>query len=111
MSNPAPVERLRATTVTDRYGGDSPDWDNAVAETIPHGVWAPIIATETTGAGREGRTIGWRLYYRNSHPDIVATDRLRWDGITYQVDGEPATYRHPITGRPVMELTCYRIEG
>lgn len=30
--------------------------------------------------------------------DVLPTDQIRWDGVVYDVDGEPGRYRNPFTG-------------
>ena len=77
-------------------------------------VYGPDDQTEITGAlvapggssevldqvGRTPVATRMTLYFRNSWPDIVATDRLRVRGVVYEVDGDPADWRPAVPGGP-----------
>lgn len=110
--NPATVTRQRPSTEVDRYGETVPVWDTPDTAEIANAIWAPIKATESTEAGREGRTIGWTLIVKGTVPDVRATDRIvDWAGSTFNVDGEPAVYVHPVTGTTITEIALTRAAG
>lgn len=112
MTNPATIERLRPTTVTDRYGNTvADDWTTPDVQAITGAVWAPVTNSENNELGRQGVVIGWRFYLTDVDVDIEPTDRVRWNGDDYEVEGEPARYAHPITGRRVVEILVSRVEG
>ena len=72
---------------------------------------APRYSTEPTERGRQGVIIGLSVY-APSGSDIVSTDRLEIDGLTYVVDGEPAEWINPFTGsRPGLEVAARRATG
>jgi hypothetical protein len=84
-------ERLRAPTAPGPYNSpDVPDWTAAVAVAYPCDL-QPVSSTELVDDQQrvEGR---WRLFLP-AGADILPTDRWRQDGLTYEVDGEPAAWR------------------
>lgn len=83
------VTRVRAPLVTDRYGNAQRDWANA-DRTVLDGVSVqPATQQETTTAERDLVVTGWTLLSRpGSTPDIAATDRIEWRGLTLEVVGE-----------------------
>ncbi len=88
------VEVLRATTTEDALGNFVADWANATATLSPAAV-SPLKAEEYT-AGRQSTT----TYYRVVLPravDVLATDRVRWRGTDYDVEGQAE--QHSLTGR------------
>jgi len=112
VNQPTTVQRLRATTTVDRHGDTVDDWTSPDIVDIDGAVWAPIQNPEANELGRQGVVVGWAVYLIDAGVvDVAARDRLRWDGNDYHVDGEPARYRHPFTGRDVVEITTRRVEG
>lgn len=79
------VVRRRAALVSSGYGNQAPDWPNATSVTYPAEV-QPISSTEDV-VDQDRTVTRWRLFL-DSAADVVATDRIEWDGNTYQVDGD-----------------------
>lgn len=79
------VTLLRPTTSTDRYG-------DTVKATTGRRVTSPARVVQQSRVedhdGREARATGW-LIYLPAGTDIVATDRVIWDGATFEVIGAP----------------------
>lgn len=99
MIYPETVTRLRAPTVTDPYQVQVRDWANA-AELVITGVQVqPAKSDEPTEIGRAQVITHYRLFSRPGVDlDILPSDRVRWNGDTYFVDGEVGRYKHPMTG-------------
>lgn len=76
----------RATNAQDTYGNDTPDWSSATSTTVGGCSVQPQIGSEVT-VGRETVVSRWLLYAPDG-TDLLATDRVEWDGGTYEVDGE-----------------------
>jgi head-tail adaptor len=79
------VERLRPAPVGDGYGNNRPDWTSPATVTLPAEV-QPMSGDEDL-ADQNRTTTRWRLFL-NAGADIVATDRIRWDGRLFEVDGD-----------------------
>lgn len=80
-----PITRLRAPLIAGSYGDQSRDWPNATSTTYRvH--WSAKSVTEVVGD--EARTIIRGKIFGGPDLDLEATDRVVFDGDTYEVDGE-----------------------
>lgn len=105
------VTRLRGTTESDGYGGTRTDWSDPDELDIYPCAVAPLVEEELLARGREGITEAWTVYapYKS---DIRASDRIRYDGMDFDVDGVPGNWRSPFTGSEFgMAVRIVRIEG
>ncbi|AVO22266.1 head-to-tail connector complex protein [Streptomyces phage Nesbitt] len=104
--------RVRAPLVTDKYGNTTTerDWTKAVRTPITGVSVQPDGSSETDG-DRELVITGWKLYTpRGRDLDLVKTDRVEWDGMTLEVDGEVARWR--LGGRVHhVEIRLKRVTG
>ncbi|MCR8576468.1 hypothetical protein [Streptomyces sp. Isolate_219] len=85
---------LRAPLVVDPYGNPSTerDWGNATSTPYDGVSVQPDASTEATG-DRATIVTGWRLFTdRWVDIDLLPTDRVQYDGMTLEVDGEVARY-------------------
>jgi hypothetical protein len=116
------LTRVRAGTRTDRGGNAVPDWsDEAVQRLVVDGLnIQPASQTEghSTSSGgpdatRDAVTTGWRVQSdEGNRPDITATDRLEWRGMTLEVQGEVAEWPDPLNGTVHhIEFTMTRATG
>lgn len=86
---------VRAEYVTDKYGNPTSerDWENATRSVVGGVSVQPDASTEATG-DRGTIITGWRLFTpRGRDLDLLATDRVEFDGMTLEVDGEIGRYR------------------
>ena len=93
------VTRLRAQTSTDPYSGEStPDWSLAPSSETTTG-WGvdDSRSAEPDEVAREAVVTDFVLY-REAAADILPGDRVVVRGLTCEVVGRPATWRHPFTG-------------
>ena len=105
------VTRLRAPMVAGVDGVSVQNWKAA------EGTWSivdysgefqPLSSTEDVVA--QQRTESTHRAFLPPGADVLATDRLRFAGLDYQVDGEPE--RHRIRGAEHhLEVLCFRIKG
>ncbi|MFE0447340.1 hypothetical protein ACFW6C_07560 [Streptomyces fungicidicus] len=104
--------RVRAPLVTDRYGNTTTERDWSRAERLPvSGVEVqPDGSSETTG-DRELVLTGWKIYSpRGRDLDLLKSDRVEYDGMTLEVDGEIG--RHKLRGRVHhVEVRVRRVTG
>lgn len=87
------VEVLRATTAEDEYGNEEPSWGTATTTTVTGCSVQPVLGAEVT-VGRETIVSRWQLYAPDG-TDLLATDRVRFQGSTYEVDGEVQRWDFP----------------
>lgn len=79
------VTQVRAPLVPDRYGNLRRDWAAATRTVRPADV-QPLSTDEVT-VDQQRTITRWRMVL---HPDrdVEPTDRIEWDGGTYEVDGD-----------------------
>lgn len=99
------------TATTDRNGNSVVSWADPTETSIDGVALAPIQAGEDNANSRQGVVIGWTAYIPPGN-SIEPTARIVARGNTYEIDGEPADWRDPYTGRKAgLELTLRRVEG
>ena len=87
--------RVRPGERTDRGGNTVPDWSpGAVSRlTVDRVNIQPSIQQESVDEQRDAVVTGWHVQSaEGTNPDITATDRIEWDGMTLEVDGEVARW-------------------
>jgi hypothetical protein len=87
--------RVRAGERTDRGGNTVKDWSpGAVSRLAVDQVnIQPSIQQETVDEQRNAVVTGWHVQSaEGADPDIRADDRIEWDGMTLEVDGEVARW-------------------
>lgn len=87
--------RVRAGTKTDRGGNTMPDWSPAAVSrlTVTGLNIQPNSQAETADEQRDAVITGYRVQSsEGAAPDIRATDRIEWNGQTFEVDGEVAAW-------------------
>ncbi|MFF0777091.1 hypothetical protein [Streptomyces sp. NPDC003720] len=85
--------RVRAGVKTDRGGNTVPDWSNPNRLTVTGLNIQPNSQSETADEQRDATITGYRVQStEGTSPDIKATDRIEWNGQTFEVDGEVATW-------------------
>lgn len=102
---------LRAAPVADRYGSQSSrqrNWADAVETTVRAGV-QPNVGSETTG-DRDQVASGIRVWLP-AGTDVTVVDRIRWDGKTFEVDGEPLPWRPPRGRSAHLEILARQVKG
>lgn len=107
------VTRQRATAVLDRYSKREDDlsWDDPSEVDYPGcAVWQED-SSEPDEEGRT-RTITRTKVAVDVDADVHAGDRFVIDGLTYDVEGDPAEWRSPYTGwAPGLLITGKRVDG
>ena len=90
------VTRLRATIITQR-GSEIPDWSNPDRLTITGCSMQPAGTSLTQDGRVQGTTDGYTCYLPPG-ADVLAGDRIEYDGNVYTINGEPRAWQSP-TGR------------
>lgn len=107
MRDTATVIRPAARTVR---GSSVPDWDNATE----HELTRVQVTAAATQQERDGRVVNVSESYTlraRYDADVRPGDRVRWEGRTYEVDGEVFHSKSP-TGRvSTTRCTLRRWEG
>jgi hypothetical protein len=102
------VTVVRAPELVGPDGATSPDWNGTLITTDYPGEFQPISSTEEI-VGQE-RTESTHKAFLPADADVKATDRLRFLGVDYTVDGDPEHHRS--RGRPHhIEAFCFRVQG
>lgn len=111
--NPNDVTVTNPADTVDRYGDTIDDWDNATIITLVGAVIAPELQPENNELGRVGIVTSWSLYTVDVDlvDQVTARSRIGYNGDTYRVQGTPAHYHHPRTGRHVTHIALERVEG
>lgn len=90
---------VRPGTTTDRGGNQVEDWTNAARTVVDELEIQPETQAEDADATRVVMTGRWRVISApGTAPDVRARDRVEWDGLTYEVDGEIAYWPGPTPG-------------
>lgn len=92
--NNATVVRIRPPGL-DEYG--DPIAGEPTSATLDGCSVAPRLSTEVSAPGREAVLQGLTLYAPYG-TDIEHTDRVTVDGVPYEVDGEPGSWKSPFDG-------------
>lgn len=89
------VVRVRAGTKTDRGGNEVKDWSPGAVQrlTVTGLNIQPSIQREASNEQRNATVTGWHVQSaEGTNPDIRFDDRIEWDGMTLEVDGEVARW-------------------
>lgn len=95
------VTRLRAAEMSDPYSSiPKPDWNVPPASQVDIDDWGvdDSKSAEPLEAGRAEMVVTDFVLYRDEPADVLPGDRLIIRGLTCDVVGRPATWRHPMTG-------------
>lgn len=106
------VTRLRAPVITGPDGAPMQNWnsDESSWDKVDYANTSlqPLSSTEDVVA--QQRTESTHRWYGPAGADVRPTDRLRFDGFDYLVDGEPYRWRFGSTDHHI-EVLCIRIQG
>lgn len=86
---------VRAPYLVDKYGNTTSqrDWANATRTTVARVSVQPDGSTEATG-DRTSVVTGWRLITSKGRDfPALSGDRIEYDGMTLEVDGEVGRFR------------------
>lgn len=107
--------RVRAGAKTDRGGNTIPDWSPDAVDRLPLDRLniQPSIQQESIDEQRNSVVTGWHVQSEEgTSPDITAVDRIEWDGMLLEVDGEVAKWPELFTdGVHHIELDLKRATG
>lgn len=79
------IVRLRAPQITAGYGNTRRDWASATSTLYPATVGP--VSTDEDVVDQNRVTGRWRMFLPAT-ADVVATDRIVYDGDTYDIDGD-----------------------
>jgi hypothetical protein len=107
------VSVVRAGVRTDRYGDESEDWDSPTVTEITDCKVTPVAGgPEDQGVldDRDALTKRWALAAPPG-TDIRSTDRIRWNGTDYAVEGDPLVWKSPFGSVDHLYVQLVRVEG
>lgn len=93
MVSDATIVRLRGATV-DEYGDPT---GTDTRSTLEGCFVAPATSSPADDRGRTGVVVGLTLFGPYS-ADLVRTDRVEVDGVTYRITGEVGPWKNPLSG-------------
>lgn len=79
------VYRLRAVTTDDGYGNQTTDW--SLATSVEYSAEVQPLSADENDVNQQRTETRWRLWL-SARADLIATDRIVWDGNTYEVYGD-----------------------
>lgn len=107
----AAITVLRAPLVANPYGCQVRDWENP-SRTDVDGVSIQPAATTEDVRDREQLASTYQLFTpRGIDLDLLATDRVEWDGRVLQVVGDPNRWPAPGGGVHHVEATLREVTG
>ncbi|WP_354596076.1 hypothetical protein R1Y80_00740 [Streptomyces sp. JL1001] len=111
------VVRIRAGRKPDRGNPDIgiPDWSPGAvdrAELPPLNI-QPRVQTESVEEDRSPVVTGWRVQADHGVDlDVTAQDRIEWDGLLLEVEGEIGRWPDPVEGGlDHVEFNVVRVTG
>jgi hypothetical protein len=104
------VTRIRAGVLPSPDGGDSgEDWsEGAVSEQDYPADFQPLSTTEDVVL--QQRTESTHRVFLPAGADVLVTDRIRYGGVDYKVDGEPERWKLRGVDHHV-EVFVFRVQG
>jgi hypothetical protein len=87
------------------YGNKSLDWDNATETALYQCVpWPEYVAEDHAGAARDAQPERLKLAVLDPGVTIAATDRIRYGGLVYEIEGKPEVYNAGVLDHQVVTL-------
>lgn len=112
LYSPLLVERLRRVDVPDRYEPEAVEpgpWSTAAAVPIP-GSWVAASSAVLGGTADVQLLTTRKSLYCSPVFDIQDSDRVRYQGVVYDVDAtEPADYNPWSLWRPIREVPLTKV--
>jgi hypothetical protein len=99
---------IRAAYVVER-GNQVPDWSAATEHAVT-GCRVQPMAGEEVLTGRDA-VVNRRKLFAPATADITALDRVRFGGVTYEVESPILPWRSPTSLLAHVETTLKRVEG
>lgn len=105
------VTRLRAPYIVDRYGNETSTRDWSLASELPiEGCSIQPMAGDEILGDRDARLNRWILY-GPENIDVVATDRIRHKGDTYEVKSPSRRWTGATGNLDNTQLELERLDG
>lgn len=105
------ITRIRPGTKTSR-GSTIPDWDPAVVNELKIGGCS--VQPASTSLSQDGRILGimdGMTAYLPNGSDVKAGDRILYDGLTYEIEGEPRVWVSATGAKDHILLNLMRYSG
>lgn len=102
------VTIVHAELVSDSYNNRIRDWPNATRTTVRAVVQGADSAEATDGKDQTDTVYS---IYLPAGTAITAQDRLEWDGLVLEVDGEPTLRKGPTRALDHTEITGRLVSG
>ncbi len=104
------IQRIRPGVRTSR-GSELPDWEHPSSTITIGGCSVQPAATSLSEDGRVlGITDGLTAYIPIGS-DVVAGDHVAYNGLVYEITGEPRSWQSPTGARSHIQLNLKRYSG
>jgi len=103
------ITRLRYPTRSD-HGVDVPDYRAVAAELPISRCWLEPALSQESNDGRLAVSTGWTVAAPKG-ADVVSTDHLRYEGVEYEVLGDPQRVKSPTGALDAVRIVLQRWEG
>lgn len=103
------VTIIRADRTEDRYGDSVLDWDNSSEHEVEKCILLPVEGEETLSLESDQVISRWTLDAPYD-ADITALDRVRYNDVTYEVDGSVQHWESPTGRLNHLEVMLKRLE-
>lgn len=109
---PHTITVVVAGTTTDRGNNAVPDWSPAAVTESPPitGCFVQPRSSSENTDGRDQRITGWQLFAPGDTV-LSALDRVRWNDLTLEVDGEVGPWSDRLGRARQLEVALKRVEG
>ena len=104
------IVRRRAPEIANRYGDDERNWAAAATVTIDGCALQPASTGEVTDPTRTAVTTRWNLFAPPG-ADLLPSDRVDVDGVTYEIDGDPQDWSAPGGRLDHIAAALVRVDG
>jgi len=104
------IVRLRPVLINDSHGNTVPDWSQPPSELGIGGCSVQPGGTSEVLTSRDTIQDLWEVFAPR-FADVLPTDRIRWNGLDYEVLGQPAEWDSPTGAISHIQFQMQRWEG
>lgn len=103
------ITRLRYPTRSD-HGVQVPDYRAVPVEFTVNRCWLEPVQSQESNDGRLAVSTGWTVA-APKNTDVVSTDHVRYQGVEYEVLGDPQRVPSPTGALDAVRMILQRWEG
>ena len=113
------VTVIRPVNYIEERGDRFPDWSTAEEHELRGCRVQPMASDEVLfsgsvtnegGTARDGIVTRWKLF-TSANPNLTPHDRIRYDGVVYEIDGQVLDWPSPTSALAHSEVVLKRVDG